>query len=853
MMQQFYEIKANYPDCILFFRLGDFYEMFDEDAVAGAEILDITLTARTKGEDAIPMCGVPYHSAEGYILKLTHAGKKVAICEQVSDPKLPGLVKRDVVRVVTPGTNISSNYLDTRISNYALAVTGKPDGVLGVAYGDISTGDVFLDQIQAAGLRTLLEKVDPAEIILNKELAEAPALFRLFSEKNLAMTQRANVKQPVDSLVGALGVKQLDGFDLDLEQDKLAIQAAANLYNYLESTQKRELTHLNKLVRLRNQTHLHLDATTIQNLELFFTQKDRSRHGSLFSVINQTVTRPGTRMLARWLLNPLQSVSELEVRQSHVDVFFADSALRTKLRNLLKPLPDLQRLASRIALNQGSPRDLAAIRSILGVLPALKNTLQNAAAPINKFGEKLPLAKALRDLLIKAVAEHPPVSVSELGIIADGYSAEIDELRSLHADHGSVMDKFLELEKEETGIANLKIGSNKVIGFYLEVSKGKVELVPDHYIAKQTLTNANRYITPELKAYEEKLLTAEAGLQQLETKLCGELFAQVLANQVELANISEMLAKLDCWLGLAELAVSNRYTKPTLIESGDLKIVGGRHPVVEKLLPTGAFVHNDSCFSSEERLIVLTGPNMGGKSTYLRQTALAVLLAQMGSYVPADQAIIPVVDRIFTRVGASDNLGRGQSTFMVEMQELAVILNQATERSLLIIDEIGRGTSTYDGVSIAWATLEFIHNQIRATTLFATHYHELVDVAEEMPHAANYSMAVHEEAEEVVFLHQVIAGGMNDSYGIEVAKRAGIPKEVVTDAQTKLRTLEEGYLADRIHQSLNKKDPDPNQLDMFGVEVKHPLLEELAELNVNELTPMQALQQIAKWREEIQL
>ena len=850
MMQQFYQIKEQYPDCILFYRLGDFYEMFGEDATVSAEILDITLTSRTKSEGALPMCGVPYHSAEGYVLKLTHAGKKVAICEQVSNPRLPGLVKREVIRVITPGTNISNNYLDTKLHNHIMAVSRYKER-FGVAYADISTGEFFVDEISSDELPNTLQKVRPSELILNDDLYQDPQIYQICGYYELVVTRREDQKGPLKQLLNQLDAERLEGFELDHEKDKLIILAAANLLTYLEATQKQKLRHVNKLQRLHSNRFLLLDATTIQNLELFYTQKDHDKRGSLFNVIDFTKTGAGSRMLAQWLLYPMRSLADICSRQEHVKIFVEKTPERVKVQELLKQTYDLQRLVSRLALRQGGPRDLVAIRSTLSVIPQIKAAIGALPDPVSQFLHSLPMAPVVQKLLTEGIAKNPPATINDLGIIADGYSAKIDELRDLHTHSEAVMTNFLAKEKAATGIPNLKIGNNKIAGFYLEISKGKLDLVPDHYIAKQTLTNYNRYITPELKEYEAKVMAAADQLHHLEQTLWMEIVEAVLNHQDELQEIGQHLAELDCWLSLAELATKNRYTLPLLTAENALKIEGGRHPVVEQLLPSGKFVVNDTCFTNIERVLVLTGPNMGGKSTYLRQTALITLLAHMGSYVPATNAVIPLTDRIFTRVGASDNLSKGQSTFMVEMQELAVILHNATDRSLLIIDEIGRGTSTYDGVSIAWATLEFIHNQIKANTLFATHYHELISVADELLQTANYSMAVHEEANQVTFLHQVQAGGMNDSYGIEVAKRAGVPEQVITNAQEKLLTLEEGHLAERIQQTLNPP-AHPDQLDIFTTPIiaPNPIIDRLKKLNLNETTPIQALQLLAEMQRE---
>jgi DNA mismatch repair protein MutS len=851
MMKQYEEIKANYSDCILFFRLGDFYEMFNDDAKEASKILDITLTARGKGEDAIPMCGVPHHSAEGYILKLTHAGKKVALAEQTSDPSLPGIVTRDVVRVITPGTNLSDTYLAERIHSRILSLVADGETVY-FSYADVSTGNVCFGSTARTGLHTLFQQVDPVELVAKNELLEAPDVYSVSLQYDLLKTAVNTPRRATEYIKEQLNVSTLAGFDLDEDKDSQLIASLAMLYRYITDTQKSQSVQLQNLRRIGNNKTMVLDAITIQNLELFRTQRDGRRQGSFFSTINHCVTAAGTRLLAEWVLRPLADKNKIEERQKLINILCTNGALRLSLITLLKETVDVSRLTQKIAFNHGTPRILAAIRETLRLLPKLQELLSAADEFVTLQSGVAPITE-LQDLLENALAENPPAFINDLGIIKDGYDAEIDRLRQLYNNSNELLDSFLKTEQEKTGIQNLKIGFNKIAGFYLEVSKGKLDLVPDSYTPKQTLTNCTRFITPELKQFEQDHLNAKHQLEQREAHLCRTLFEQTLAFSEALQRTGLTLAQLDCLSGLAELAIRNSYNKPVIAADRTLEIKQGRHPVVECLINQGSFTANDLSLSDKEHCVVLTGPNMGGKSTYLRQTALITLLAHIGSFIPAQEATIPLTDRIFTRIGASDNLTKGQSTFMVEMQELALILNQATEHSLLIIDEIGRGTATHDGISIARAALEYIHNTVKGHTLFATHYHELIDVANGLAGATNYCMSVHDSGGSIVFTHSVVKGGMSDSYGLEVAKIAGVPKAVLQIAQTYLDSFKSD--SDSSSGSKPANNIDSDQLSIFAVDQTprshKQVVSRLEELDPNKLTPLEALTTLADLKADL--
>lgn len=824
MMQQYQAVKNQYPDAILFYRLGDFYEMFFDDAIEASKLLQITLTARSKGENKTPMCGVPYHAANNYIAKLTRLGRKVAICEQLSDPNLPGIVQRDVVRVITPGTTLDESILDQKTNNYLLALTVY-EGGFDLAYADISTGEFLVTRAtDAVTLRTEIERVSPAEVLIPEFHWDNPILVAI--RKHFS---------------------QIAFFSIQQEQPN--VTAEDLLTRYLQSTQKTALTHLRAAEKYEAGSSMMLDEATLKNLEILSTLRENKREGSLLWVLDETITSMGGRFLRHALIHPLLDKNVIEGRLNAIGELVQKQKLLSDVRDLLSNVLDLERLSSRLSLGRGNARDLVGLKNSLKVLPQLKVFLHEAQSDLLvQNRDSLDVLGDLVELIEKTIVDEPPLGIHDGGMITGGYSSELDELKSISTEGKNFIQQLQLQEIERTGISTLKIRYNSVFGYYIEVSKGQAKNVPENYIRKQTLVNAERYITPELKEFEEKVLGAEEKIVAIEHRIFLEIREKVEVNIARIQKTAAQIALIDHLSALAYVALQNRYARPKIIDDAGIRIVDGRHPVVEKMSSNGRFIPNDTILNhSGEQLLLITGPNMGGKSTYLRQVALIVLMAQVGSFVPAQSADICLVDRIFTRVGASDNLVRGQSTFMVEMQETANILESATEKSLVILDEIGRGTSTYDGMSIAWAIMEYLHDKLKAQTLFATHYHELISLADKLKHAANYSVAVKEDAQEgVVFLYKILRGGVDKSYGIEVAKLAGLPAEVIAKARKILIDLEEGVLESGIQYELQTTRPTEGQTDMFARE--HASIKEVADevqkIDVNALTPMDALQKL---------
>ena len=837
MMQQYYEIKSKYADCILFFRLGDFYEMFEEDAQIASAILEITLTARGKGENAIPMCGVPYHSAESYIAKLTQKGKKVAICEQVGSVDQPGIVKRDVVRVITPGTNISEMCLDSKTNQFLAAIDGKA-----VAFCDVSTGELLVAEIENMNIfRSLLATYGPREMVAARSQSEDPELYAICNELEISLSAY-DENDSYKYLTNLFGVKSLNAFGI--EDNQALVRVSGLILQYLESVLKTELKNVQRIKMLENDDSFDLDHTTIFNLELFHTIRDFDKKNSLIGVIDKTVTSAGGRLLRRWLVRPLKNLDLLNARLNKTQSMFDMGPKLDEFSNLMKSTHDLERVMSRLSLGFGNPRDLGLIANTLAVVPSVNNELPD-------LFEKLDEMESLKTLLENSLSDEPPISRRDGGIFKEGYNSEVDELRALLTQGKGYIANLKQSEIEATGIANLKIGFNKVFGYFIEVSKGKVDLVPDHYIRKQTLTNSERYITPELKEYEDKVLNAEEKLYTLEEQLFENLVMEVLDYSEKIYGLASNLATIDVHLAFALNALSNRYVRPQIEDSKTLEIKDGRHPVLESILARGAFIPNDLSINGASFKLI-TGPNMGGKSTYLRQVAIIVLMAQMGSFVPATSAQIGLVDQIYTRVGAADNLSKGQSTFMVEMEETAYILRNATDRSLLILDEIGRGTSTYDGVSIAWAVTEFVHDHLNSRALFATHYHELIDVVENLENAENLSVAVEEDSNmRPVFLHKIQTGAIDKSYGVHVAELAGLPKEVLARSEQILGDLEKDkddfVVSERAHKPIDNYQPPT--LFVMGEE-DDKLAQEIKDIDVNSMTPLEALQKLVELKDK---
>ncbi len=845
MMQQYQEIKAQCPDAILFFRLGDFYEMFGPDALEASRLLDLTLTSRSKGEiNPVPMCGVPYHAAENYIAKLTKAGKKVAICEQISDPTLPGIVKRKIVRIVTPGTTYNSSILKQKANRFIVGLFPQKD-YFGLAFADLSTGEFKAAEVQGEeALGVELLRLDPAELVVERSHYDNPAVRALLARVNTApLSTVESYDEAYAYLARHFKVTTLEGFGI--ANWPFAIQAAASLLRYLLDTQKESLAHVDRITAYHREKTMPLDEATLRNLELFSTLREQEAEHTLLAILDATKTAMGGRLLRRWVVQPLVRKDEIEARHEAVEELSTGHELRHALEEELKTVNDLERLLGRLGSSGGNARDLVGLAHSLARIPTIQKSLETAKALLlkNLCKELRPLEELVAKLQ-SALLDEPPLRLTEGGMIRTGYSAELDELHALSRDAKSALKAIEEQEIARTGINSLKVGFNRVFGYYIEISKVNLAKVPEHYIRKQTLANAERFLTPELKEYEEKVLTAEERSKALEYELFQDLRMQALAHVKEIKQNALALAQVDVLYGFAEVALRRRYVRPVMTHDPVLDIHKGRHPVVESMSFEQAFIPNDAVFAKDEReLVLITGPNMSGKSTYLRQIALIALMAQIGSFVPADSAKLRVFDRIFTRVGASDNLVRGQSTFMVEMQEAAYILNHATERSLIILDEVGRGTSTYDGLSLAWAIVEHLHDEVRGFTLFATHYHELIQLADKLPRAHNASIDVQETARGVLFLHQIKDGGIDKSYGIEVAKLAGLPGELVNRATQILDTLEK----ERTIQT--EKIPD-NQMGLFSRtyassrepgKLTHPALEKLKTLDINSLTPLEAL------------
>ena len=845
MMQQYLEQKQKWPDCLLFFRLGDFYELFFEDAITASRELELALTGRDCGQsERAPMCGVPYHAAENYLNRLVSRGYKVAICEQVEDPALAkGIVRREVIRVVTPGTVLEASALDERRNNYIVAVY-QLNHYYGLAACDLSTGTFETTQLlvgqTAAKLTDELARYSPSELVHNTVFAEHLAEFPGVIRSNVAMSCR-----PDDEFTADFARQILPHAD----DHALWARASAALIHYLSETQHQKPTHLTAIQPYQVTDFMTLDYNARRHLELTETLHDKQRKGSLLWAIDQTRTSMGSRLLRRWLEQPLLSRHDILARQLAVADLKTAYLLRQEIRERLHGLHDLERLCSKLALKTVNARDLLSLKRALLKLPELLENLVALSSPALQpwFSELDPLPD-IAQLLDQALQEEPPISLKDGALIKAGYDEQVDQLR-LAAQHGKQWIIDLEIrERERTGIKSLKVGYNKVFGFYLDVTKSNLAQVPDDYIRKQTLANGERYVTTELKEMEDTILGAEQKSVALEYELFCVVRDQVADQLPSIQRTAQALAAIDCLSALAELADRQHYCQPEINLEDHLEISQGRHPVVEKMLDTASFVPNDTLLNlSDQRLMILTGPNMAGKSTYMRQVAQIVLLAQIGSFVPAASARIGLVDRVFTRVGASDDLGGGQSTFMVEMSEVAMILKHATSRSLLILDEIGRGTSTYDGLSIAWSVIEHVADAkvLGCRTLFATHYHELTDLAETLPGVFNAHVAVDESQGEIVFLHQIREGGSDDSYGIEVARIAGVPDVVVKRAQELLFQLESENDVRNKRKVKKLGRPMEGQIDLFASAMAgrqaDDLLDHLKQLDITQMTPLDAL------------
>ncbi|GAB6100747.1 DNA mismatch repair protein MutS [Halanaerocella petrolearia] len=882
LMQQYYSVKEEYEDEIVFFRLGDFYEMFNEDATTAARELELTLTSRNKGGGKeIPMAGVPCKSAESYIAQLIERGYRVAICDQVEDANASsGLVKREVVRVITPGTIVNNDLLNDKDNNYLAAIVKNKTGY-GFSVVDVSTGEFVTTQLdgptKTEKVIDELSRINPSEILLDKQVQESEQIIGFIDQQ--LTSSLTDIEEGFDRdrayqlLTVQFDVVNLEGFGC--EDLPLAIQAAGAVLNFLLETQKRSLGHINQVSTYSTTDYMVLDANTRRNLELTKTMRDKSKYGSLLGVLDQTVTAMGGRMLKKWVEQPLLELDRIQHRLAGVEEIKENIFIKEELKELLKEVYDIERLLGKIIYGSANSRDLISLKTSLHILPDVKQALDQFSTPkLENLKDRLDKLEDVADLIEESIKSDPPTTLTEGGIIKKGYNDELDELLEAMENGKQWIVDLQKQERERTGITSLKVGHNKVHGYYIEVTKANLDAVPEDYVRKQTLSNSERYIIPELKEKESLILGAQENSKELEYELFVEVREKVAQETERIQQSATVLAELDALLSLSEVALNNDYTKPVVAEGDNINIENGRHPVVEDMMEEEVFVPNDTYLDQkDDRFCIITGPNMSGKSTYMRQVALITLLTQIGSFVPADKAEVGIVDRIFTRVGASDDLTTGQSTFMVEMNEVANILNNATKNSLIILDEVGRGTSTYDGLSIAWAVTEYISDpeNIGAKSLFATHYHELTELEETLPGVKNYNVAVKEEGDEVIFLHKIVPGEANQSYGIEVAKLAGVPSQVTNRSKEILNWLEEkdeekvkAVAAESKTESVeneldNKSEVEEqedkveevkkNQLSLFNSQPSE-VVEELNKLDIMSLTPLEAMNKLHQLQQQ---
>ncbi|GBD88170.1 DNA mismatch repair protein MutS [bacterium BMS3Abin03] len=859
-MVQYFKIKESNPDTILLFRVGDFFETFDEDAKTASKVLGITLTKRSNGAAGnVPLAGFPHHAIDTYLPKLVRAGFRVAVCEQVENPKFAkGIVKRDVVEVVTPGVTLSDKLLDHKKNNYLAAVIIKNE-VAGISFADISTGEYYAYEVPEAELVQQIESIQPSEILIPKKDKEylIPLIHRINSSLRVTKIDDwiFNYEYARELLLMQFKTVNLKGFGVDHLNEGLV--AAGVVLNYLQETQKSNLSHLNNISLYNHSGFMVLDSSTRRNLEITFTMQDGGREGSLISILDRTNTAMGGRLLKKWISLPLREIDTIKKRQESVEKLIKEKNTRKKLVNELKEIGDLERLISRISTGRANPREVVALKSSLKKIPAVIEQLSKLSGEmLEMIRTGLDPLEKLVDKIQMSIVDSPPASINDGGIIRNGFSEELDELRDI-AFHGKDwIARLQKTEREKTKIPSLKVSFNKVFGYYIEISNTHKNKIPESYIRKQTLVNSERYITPELKEYEDKILNAEEKIYELESQLFNEIRLLAAAEVKSIQQNARLIAMLDCFISFAECAEAYNYCKPVVTEGNVLKIDKGRHPVVEQILPPGEkFNPNDCIMDNEEnQIIILTGPNMAGKSVYLRQVGLIVLLAQIGSFVSAESAEIGIVDRIFTRVGASDNIAAGESTFLVEMQEAANILNNATSKSLILLDEIGRGTSTFDGISIAWSLTEYLHENrdVAAKTLFATHYHELNEMAEIFPRIKNYKVEVREYDDKVIFLHRVNPGRADHSYGIQVAQMAGLPRFVTNRAKEVLQNLESKELTpyEEKKEKLKRLHRDDNQINLFEIK-DDKLRTEIEDIEVDNLTPIEALNKLSELKKKV--
>ena len=873
MMQHYLKTKEENKDCILFYRLGDFYEMFFEDAKIASKELELTLTGKSCGlEERAPMCGVPFHAADTYINRLVAKGYKVAICEQVEDPKLAkGIVKREVIRIVTPGTNIDMQSLDETKNNYIMSIVYLADKY-GVAICDVTTGDFFVTEVDSE--RKLLDEMNkyaPSEVICNEAFYMSGVDIEDMKNRLSIAVSSLDAwyfgdELAKETLLSHFKVASLQA--LGLEDYDCGVISAGALLKYLYDTQKNSMEHILAIHPYSIGKFLILDSSTRRNLELVETLREKQKRGSLLWVLDKTKTAMGARLLRSYVEQPLIEKAEIIKRQKFIETLNKQAITRDEFREYLNPIYDLERLITRISYQTANPRDLIAFRNSIEMLPPIRTLLADVdCALADEIKADFDCLEDLYELIESSVQEEPPISVREGDIIKDGYNEEVDRLRSAKTQGKSWLADVEAKEREKTGIKNLRIKYNKVFGYYLEVTNSFKDQVPDYYVRKQTLTNAERYITPELKELEDTILGAEDRLVSLEYELFRQVRQQIGDNVLRILKTAKAIAKLDVFASLALVAQQNNYCKPKINESGTIDIKNGRHPVVEKMIPNGMFIDNDTYLDNgKNRISIITGPNMAGKSTYMRQTALIVLMAQIGSFVPAESANIGIVDRIFTRVGASDDLASGQSTFMVEMNEVANILRNATSDSLLILDEIGRGTSTFDGLSIAWAVVEHISNPklLGAKTLFATHYHELTELEGKLDNVNNYRIAVKEKGDTIVFLRKIVKGGADKSYGIQVAKLAGLPESVIDRANeivnellaNDISDIAKNITVDKSGGTSRKKkehldEVDLAQMSLFDTTSDDSIIDELRNIEISNLTPLDALNKLNELQNKV--
>lgn len=867
LMKQYSQVKAKYPDTILLFRMGDFFETFEEDARITSAVLGITLTRRGNGAAGeVPLAGFPHHALESYLPKLLKAGHRVAVCEQLEDPKFAkGIVKRDVIEVVTPGVAYSDKVLEQKQNNYLAAIAlpsaiANADDPVGLSFIDVSTAEFSVSEFPLRQLAEQIGAIAPSEILVQRR--DLATLQQLLKDSYRGLFTRVedwvfNVDYAYELLVTHFKTQSLKGFGI--EEQKQSVIAAGVVMNYLQEMQKSNLLHIRKLTRYDVQDFIVLDPSTKRNLEISSSMAGTGG-GTLFSVLDKTCTPMGGRLLKRWINQPLNTLPAIERRLAAVDELIRISSMMKQATEVVSAIGDLERLNTKICTGRANPRDLNALKSILLAIVKLSSviapTSSEALSAIKLGLRPLPDVSSLID---SAVEPDPPLALADGGVIRKGFNAELDELRNLAFSGKSWIAELQRKERERTGIASLKVGFNNVFGYYIEVTNTHKEKIPADYIRKQTLTNAERYITPDLKEYEEKILHAEEKILALETGLYNDLRMRVAEHAGAIQTNARLIAELDCYLSLASVAVEYAYTRPQVNTSTALEIIGGRHPVIERLLPPGEqYTPNDVRLDTEnDQILIITGPNMSGKSSYLRQVGLIVLLAQIGSFVPAKKATIGIVDKIYTRVGASDNIASGESTFLVEMHEAAHIVNTATKRSLILLDEVGRGTSTFDGISIAWALTEYLHENVGARTLFATHYHELNELADLFPRIKNYKVEVREYGDKVVFLHKVTPGFADHSYGIQVAQMAGLPEEVTERAKKILQNLEGSGLTvhseqqTKAHKTKGRMIQQEVQMTLFEMK-DDALREELDKVDINTMTPVEALQKLAELKKRMQ-